>query len=69
MVESGKRFTLDMDVLVALIKMDRSQRLREFETFSLSYAGQSENVNLITSELSNDHYKSVKRAWNILCSR
>lgn len=62
-LESGKRFTLDMDVLVALIKMDRSQRLREFETFSLSYAGQSENVNLITSELSNDHYKSVKRAW------
>lgn len=62
-LEAGKQFTLDTDILLSLIKMDRSQRLREFETFSLSYAGQSERVNLITSELSQDHYKSVKREW------
>ena len=62
-LEKGKRFTLDTDILLDLIKMDRSQRLREFETFSLSYAGESERVNFITSELSQDHYKSVKREW------
>lgn len=61
--EQGKRFTLDIDILLELIKMDRSQRLKEFETLSLSYAGQSDCVNFIISEMANDGYKSVKREW------
>ena len=62
-LERGERFTLDMDILLNLIKIDRSQRLKEFETFSLSYAGQSEKINWITSELSDSSYKSVRRDW------
>ncbi|MCM1387198.1 MAG: LicD family protein [Bacillus sp. (in: Bacteria)] len=61
--EQGKQFTLDIDILLDLIKMDRSQRLKEFETLSLSYAGQSENVNYILDELSGEGGKSVKREW------
>lgn len=61
--EQGKRFTLDIDVLMELIKMDRSQRLKEFETLSLSYAGESERVNYILDELSGKGCKSVKREW------
>lgn len=61
--EQGKRFTLGIDVLLDLIKMDRSQRLKEFEALSLSYAGQSDCVNFIMSEMTNDGYKSVKREW------
>ncbi|MCM1156664.1 MAG: LicD family protein [Roseburia sp.] len=61
--EQGKRFTLDIDVLLELIKMDRSQRLKEFETLSLSYAGGSERVNYISEELSGKGCKSVKREW------
>lgn len=62
-LERGERFTLDMDILLDLIKMDRSQRLKEFETFSLSYAGGSERVNWVVSELSGSSYRSVRRDW------
>lgn len=61
--EQGKRFTLDIDVLLELIKMDRSQRLKEFEALSLSYAGQSGRVNYILDELSGTGCKNVKREW------
>ena len=61
--EQGKRFTLDIDILLDLIKMDRSKRLSEFEALSLSYAGESERVNYILDELSGRGCKSVKREW------
>lgn len=62
-LEAGKRFVLDINTLVNLIKLDKRERFREFEAFSLSHFGETQNVGFIARLLFRDPPEILKKDW------
>ncbi len=62
-LEAGKRFVLDINTLVNLIKLDKRERFREFEAFSLSHFGETQNVGFIARQLFRDPPEVLKKEW------
>lgn len=62
-LEAGKRFVLDINTLVNLIKLDKRERFKEFEAFSLAHFGETENVDFIVRQLFYGQPESPKKGW------
>lgn len=62
-LEAGKRFVLDINTLVNLIKLDKRERFREFEAFSLFHFGETQNVGFIAEQLFKDPPENLKKDW------
>ena len=62
-LEAGKRFVLDINTLVNLIKLDKRERFKEFEAFSLAHFGETQNVDFIVRQLFYGQPESPKKVW------
>ena len=62
-LEAGKHFVLDVNTLINLIKLDKRERFKEFEAFSLTHFGETENVDFIVRQLFYDQPESPKKDW------
>lgn len=62
-LEAGKSFVLDINTLVNLIKLDKRERFKEFEAFSLAHFGETQNVDFIVRQLFYDQPESPKKDW------
>ena len=62
-LEAGKRFVLDIDVLVNLIKLEKRQRFQEYEAFCLSHFGETQNVDFIPRQWFCNYPQSLKKDW------
>ncbi len=62
-LQQGKKYVLSPDILLDLLRMNVRQRFKEFEMFNLSHFGQSEFVNFIIYEMTNSHYRPLRKEW------
>lgn len=62
-LEAGKRFVLDIDVLVNLIKLEKRQRFQEYEALCLSHFGETQNVDFIPRQWFCNYPQSLKKDW------
>jgi len=50
-INNGEKLACDADIIVDMIQLPRTERMREFEAFNASLFGRSTRVNFITSEM------------------
>ncbi len=62
-LEAGKQFVLDITTLVNLIKLEKRDRFKEFEAFSLAHFGETQNVDFIVRQLFYGQPESPKLDW------